>query len=918
VTAVAGSDVDAGNDGYYLVGTVFGHLYIDTNGDGNQDGGEPDLADVDVVITDSNGVTQTVTTDANGDWSATVPPGSTTADVDESDPEYPVGYTQTEGTDPTTVTAVAGSDVDAGNDGYYLPLVQYVEGTVYIDEDGDGQFNSLLDTPLPGVDVVITDSNCVTQTVTTDASGYFSQTVPAGSTEVNVDDNDLPVGVTLTDDSFGEGNDPTTVVVPAGGTATDNTGYIAAVPELHLDKRVSPAGVVNPGDILTYTLCYSNSGSIATTNVVITDYIPANTVYVASSVTAPNGEQTRFYDGSAWGPWGGLEPATVLGLGWSRANLPANSTTYCVEFTVQISPVITISGMAFELTDWGWALAGSLAIPIPTLTPMVTLTPTAPTVTVTATLTGEATALPTPTPTATEVPTEGPPPEATPTATATELPTEEPTVAETSVPVPTETGTPTSVPIEVATEEPTATEVPIESLTEEPAAEPEATDTVTPTPTGESEVTSEATSSSLFLAARSWLGSIISLSEPLLSVGAIPLAQEASPTPTEAPTATPTEVPTEAPTEEPMPTGTPTEVPTEVPTEEATATAIPTEALTREVTATLTATPTPVESPTAGPMETASPAPTASATATSMASPTMAISPTATIAVTAGPAGLPTATPTVTTVPIITPTVSIIPTVEPLLAASELPISAMEVIEASIVNTATMTSDQTEELTSSVTNPLIGTVDPQITKQGDPAQAQIGDIVTFTLWVSNTGNVNATGVTVRDDIANYLDILSVAYTKGTLVSPPPAGLVVVDIGTLAPGELVSITIRTQVNDNAAPPPVNIINEANLEFEQGVPRDSERVVVRVPGGGGGGGDDDDDDDGPPPPAPTPTPFATVPVTSTPTPEVMAVSTLPETGGRPSLLPSFPGLSLITMIAVLVLLVLLRREGRKSDN
>jgi uncharacterized repeat protein (TIGR01451 family) len=285
--------------------------------------------------------------------------------------------------------------------------------------------------------------------------------------------------------------------------------------------------------------------------------------------------------------------------------------------------------------------------------------------------------------------------------------------------------------------------------------------------------------------------------------------------------------------------------------------------------------------------------------------------------VTAGPTVPPTATPTATAALTITPTVSIIPTVEPLLAASELPISAMEVIEASIVNTATMTSDQTEELTSSVTSPLIGTVDPQITKQGDPAQAQIGDIVTFTLWVSNTGNVNATGVTVRDDIANYLDILSVAYTKGTLVSPPPAGLVVVDIGTLAPGELVSITIRTQVNDNAAPPPVNIINEANLEFAQGVPRDSERVVVRVPGGEGGG-DDDDDDDGPPPPAPTPTPFVTVPVTSTPTPEVVAVSMLPETGGRPSLLPSFPGLSLITMIAVLVLLALLRREGRQSDN
>ena len=76
---------------------------------------------MDVVITDANGGTQTVITDANGNWTATVPPGSTTADVDTSDPQYPAGYTQTEGTDPTTVTAVASVNTSAGNDGYFLP-----------------------------------------------------------------------------------------------------------------------------------------------------------------------------------------------------------------------------------------------------------------------------------------------------------------------------------------------------------------------------------------------------------------------------------------------------------------------------------------------------------------------------------------------------------------------------------------------------------------------------------------------------------------------------------------------------------------------------------------------------------------------------------------------------------------------------
>ena len=41
-------------DGYQPpAGTVSGHIYEDTNGNGTQDPGEPDLAGVDVVITEA-------------------------------------------------------------------------------------------------------------------------------------------------------------------------------------------------------------------------------------------------------------------------------------------------------------------------------------------------------------------------------------------------------------------------------------------------------------------------------------------------------------------------------------------------------------------------------------------------------------------------------------------------------------------------------------------------------------------------------------------------------------------------------------------------------------------------------------------------------------------------------------------------
>src|SRR5678815_2784498 len=95
-------------------------LYVDTNGNGTQNAGEPNLASVDVVITTSTGGTLRVSTDASGNWTASVPPGSTTANVDETDPQFiaaiPAAYVQTEGADPTTVTVVANGSTTAGND----------------------------------------------------------------------------------------------------------------------------------------------------------------------------------------------------------------------------------------------------------------------------------------------------------------------------------------------------------------------------------------------------------------------------------------------------------------------------------------------------------------------------------------------------------------------------------------------------------------------------------------------------------------------------------------------------------------------------------------------------------------------------------------------------------------------------------
>jgi large repetitive protein len=181
------SRVDA-DFGFKGSATVSGHLYIDTNGNGVQNLGEPDLAGVDVVVTDVNGAVLRVTTDPSGNWVVTVPPGLMTANVDETDPQFPTGVVQTEGTDSTEVTAVAGVTTSAGNDGYFPSGT--ISGRVWVDSTRDGNGDS----GLGGVTVQLfedadedglPDSGTPFRTTTSAGSGtvgaYAFTGVPVGS-----------------------------------------------------------------------------------------------------------------------------------------------------------------------------------------------------------------------------------------------------------------------------------------------------------------------------------------------------------------------------------------------------------------------------------------------------------------------------------------------------------------------------------------------------------------------------------------------------------------------------------------------------------------------------------------------------------------------------------------------------------------
>jgi uncharacterized repeat protein (TIGR01451 family) len=101
-----------------------GRVFLDLDGDGTLDAGEPGVEGVAVTITDSAGGIQVVITDANGNFLATVaegPTGVTNLDVDPATGALPPGANLTTGNDPQDVTVNAGATTSAPPFGYLPP-----------------------------------------------------------------------------------------------------------------------------------------------------------------------------------------------------------------------------------------------------------------------------------------------------------------------------------------------------------------------------------------------------------------------------------------------------------------------------------------------------------------------------------------------------------------------------------------------------------------------------------------------------------------------------------------------------------------------------------------------------------------------------------------------------------------------------
>jgi hypothetical protein len=203
-----------GNDfGNFRNGTKSGTKFNDLNGNGQRDAGEPGLAGVTIHLFGTDGLGNPVhvhrTTDANGAYSFSVPPGAYT--VCES---VPAGFTQsfpTSGPSCAGHTGASGigysitlssGQVDSGNDfGNFRNATK--TGTKFDDLNADGDRDAG-EPGLAGVTIHLfgTDGlgNAVHVHRTTDANGAYSFSVPPGTYTVC---ETVPIGYTQSFPSSG-------------------------------------------------------------------------------------------------------------------------------------------------------------------------------------------------------------------------------------------------------------------------------------------------------------------------------------------------------------------------------------------------------------------------------------------------------------------------------------------------------------------------------------------------------------------------------------------------------------------------------------------------------------------------------------------------------------------------------------------
>ncbi|WP_080058773.1 SdrD B-like domain-containing protein [Spirosoma aerolatum] len=193
--------------------------------------------------------------------------------------------------------------------------------------------------------VTVTMNNPTTGILTvTDGVNSVTFTVPASTgttTAVATFNGIVSNGASHTVTATLPGCSTTTTTYTAPGSCTQPTGT-----QLTLSKYVSKPKA-KLGDVLTYTVVLTNTGSTTATNVAVRDSMTTGLRYVGGSATAPTG--TTFNQGTPLSTWtvGSLTPsqsftltyqaiADSSGILYNKATIPGDTAKVCTTIPVQV------------------------------------------------------------------------------------------------------------------------------------------------------------------------------------------------------------------------------------------------------------------------------------------------------------------------------------------------------------------------------------------------------------------------------------------------------------------------------------------------------------------------------------------------------------------------------------------------------
>ena len=221
-------------------------IYLDSNGDGNFDGGEPGIANVTITLLDDDGnpIAQ-VTTDANGNY---LFPGLPNGDysVVVTDTNNILGALQ-QNDDPDAIfdnrsTVSLSSDDDLQDFGYipksHNSLLGLIGDTIYFDINDD-RSQQAGEPGIEGVTVELIDEGTgfvVRSTISDENGNYYFGSLPADTYTVRVDTATLPnagVGMVNSDDpdNGGDGDNESDVTIGGAGVDLDQDfGYNVSTP----------------------------------------------------------------------------------------------------------------------------------------------------------------------------------------------------------------------------------------------------------------------------------------------------------------------------------------------------------------------------------------------------------------------------------------------------------------------------------------------------------------------------------------------------------------------------------------------------------------------------------------------------------------------------------------------------------------